>query len=651
MTIRAIALTSLLLLLCGVERSRASAGWRPVTIDELRMTAISIGDPEADAAVLFREGELNDNFPDGTSLKLYVRIKVFNDRGRRYGEVQIPYRVDLGKVTDVKARTVRPDGGPIEVEEKDIYDRIVLRTAHSVWRAKVFSMPAVEAGSIIEYRYRITYPAGFRYFQLELQSDLFIKELRYNIQPQLASKLDVRWVSFNTPDTRKFTPVWNGAYEIKAENIKPFRQEPLMPPELGVKMWGWLYYSNELETDPDKYWRNYAERMRDRTLIETNPTRAIKRVVESITLSSEGSREKISRIYDYVQNEIQNIGLRDERPGEEESGGASKRNNSADETIRRRYGSPREINRLFVAMLRAVGLDARVAELTTRDENFFHRTFADAFQFNSEVTAVISKDGSVQFFDPGTRNCPLGMLAWEKEGVLALVYGGRDWRFVETPLSEASRSSEDHEIGATLEPSGDVVARATMKATGQRAMELRNEMTGATRDEQARRILALVREVLPGTNENESSVEPRDLTTGNGTAGASYTIRAQQFAERTEARLLLRPALLSHRDDVSISAPRRVNSIYFHYPRAENDKVVIDPPRGYSAENLPEPVDIDIGAARYHCEFAREGERVVYKRSLLINAISFTADQYTTVKAFFDRVHQADRTAVSFKQL
>ena len=41
-------------------------------------------------------------------------------------------------------------------------------------------------------------------------------------------------------------------------------------------------------------------------------------------------------------------------------------------------------------MLRAAGLDARVAELTTRDENFFHRSFPDSFQFNSEVTAVVS---------------------------------------------------------------------------------------------------------------------------------------------------------------------------------------------------------------------------------------------------------------------
>ena len=55
-------------------------------------------------------------------------------------------------------------------------------------------------------------------------------------------------------------PVWDGTDNIKAENILPFRREPLMPPELTIKMWGWLYYSDETETKPEKYWRNYAER-------------------------------------------------------------------------------------------------------------------------------------------------------------------------------------------------------------------------------------------------------------------------------------------------------------------------------------------------------------------------------------------------------
>ncbi|HVG20727.1 MAG TPA: DUF3857 and transglutaminase domain-containing protein, partial [Blastocatellia bacterium] len=345
-----------------------ASSWRTVTEQDLAMTADAIGDPEADAAILFREGELNDKYAEGTSLKSYLRIKIFNERGRRYKDVQLPYKVELGRVTDVSARTIRPDGSVVEVAGRDIFDKVLMKTSHGIWRAKVFSMPAVEPGAIIEYRYRQTYPEGFRYFALDLQSELFTKELHYSIQPPVASKLGVRWVAFNAQDPKRFAPKWDGTFDIRAENIPPFRREPLMPPDLGVKMWGWLYYSNETETDPDKYWREYARRMHDRARYETDPARAIRRVVDSITLSTDGLAEKIARIYSYVQKEIRNVDFKDDHAeGEAETG--LKKNDSAEDTIRRRYGSPRDINRLFISMLRAAGLDARVAELTTRDEN------------------------------------------------------------------------------------------------------------------------------------------------------------------------------------------------------------------------------------------------------------------------------------------
>ena len=117
------------------------------------MTPRALGDPDADAAILFRDGELNDTYLDGTSLKIYIRIKIFNDRGRRYAEVQLPYRVELGRLSDVHARTIRPDGSSIEVEARDIFDKVVLKTNRGPAR-KVFTMPGVEAGANIEYRYR-----------------------------------------------------------------------------------------------------------------------------------------------------------------------------------------------------------------------------------------------------------------------------------------------------------------------------------------------------------------------------------------------------------------------------------------------------------------------------------------------------------------
>lgn len=631
--------------------NECEANWRPVTPEDLSTTAAALGIPDADAAILFREGELNDTYTDGTSLKVYIRIKTFNDRGRRYAEVQLPYRVELGRISDVEARTIRPDGSRVEVESRDVFDKVLLRTKHGIWRAKVFTMPAVEAGAIIEYRYRQTYPQGFRYFALDLQSDLFIRELRYRIQPPIASKLDVRWVTFNAPDPRRFAPTWNGSFNIRAENIQPFRREPLMPPELGVKMWGWLYYSRDADPSPDKYWREYAERRHQRINHATNPSRVIRRVVETITLARDGPREKIARIYEYVQNEIHNQGFNDDKDAEGDPDPGLKKNKSVDDTIRRRYGTPADINLLFISMLRAAGLDARLAELTTRDENFFHRSFPDAFQFNSELTAVLARDGSVLFFDPGTPHCPPGLLSWEKEGTTALVCGAGDWRFVETPVSDPLLNAEERIIRAAPAADGSIDAHVELKISGQRAIELRGLFVDQSPDEQHKHILREWRGMLATAQVDDSSVSistPKNVT---APVLASYNFKAQHLAARTETRLLVRPALLSHRDESVLPALTRANRICFPHPWSERDRVVIEPPRGYEIEQLPEAIDLDIGAAHYRSSFAREGECVVYERRLVVNATSFSVDQYPAVKAFFDRVLQADNASISFRQL
>jgi transglutaminase-like putative cysteine protease len=637
----------LIALCCLVQLDAAGGriGWKPIKPEDFKITPSDIGDPDADAAVLFREGDLNDDDSDGTSLKVYVRIRIFTEQGRRYADVQLPYRADLGKITDVHARTVNQGGKEIEVESRDIFDKLIVTSEHSVWRSRTFSMPSASPGSIIEYRYRQTYPRGFRYFALDLQSDLFIKELQYKITPEPGSALQARWITFNARNPAQFTPSWDGSYNIKAQNIPPFRREPLMPPELAVKVWGWLYYSKETKTDPDQYWHEYGKEMSSRADIETRQNRAIRKVLDSITLTQDRPADKIRRIYAYVQNEIRNVGY----VGREHDSGKLKQNLTADETIRRRYGTPREINRLFVAMLRAAGIDCRIAELTTRDEVFFHRSFPDSFQFNSEVSVVFDSDGRPTFYDPGTPHCPNQMLAWQKESVPALVYDKLDPRFIETPIADALLTGEERLLDVVPLPDGRVRVHQDVRISGHEALDLRNDLDILTEEQQRRRVIAGVKEVVPSANVDESSVaivnagEPADPVV------LSCDFTAVGLAT-TERRILLRPALLCHKNEGLFTAPSRTNDVYFHHTWSEMDRVTLEIPEGYAPEQLPEDQTFDIGAARYQASFSRDGSKIVCQRKLVVNAIVFTPDQYVTVKAFFDRVHQADRTVVSLKR-
>ena len=622
---------------------RTGVGWKAVTLGDLRITATDIGEPGADAAILFREGELDDD-DQGTSLKVYVRVKIFTEHGRRYADVQLPYRTDLGKIVEVHARTVRPDGSIVPVDSRDIFDKLLLTTSHGVWRAKTFSLPSVEAGSIIEYRYRHTYPAGFRYFALDLQSDMFIKELVYRIKPADDSTLDVRWVTFNANRPDRFTPVWDGTYNIKAENIQPFRKEALMPPEQAVKMWGWLYYSKDTATDPTKYWRQYGEDMYYRMVAETRPTPVLDQVVQAIVLPSDGVEEKIARVYDYVQREIQNVAPADfDRE-------KLKSNDTAYQTLRRRYGTPRDINRLFIALLKAAGLDARVAELTTRDENFFHRSFADSFQLNGEVTAVLKPDGNIAFYDPGTPRCLRGVLAWEKEGVPALLYDPDAPRFVETPITLAANSSVTRVLTVSPLSDGRVTVHSEATLAGHRAMDCRKTLWGLVPAEQHKRMAALIRAKHDGAVLDEATIKIAGLDDLHSPVKVSCDFTAAAFAPPTEKRILLMPALLAAGDTPVLEGETRTNSVYLHYPWSQSDRMLIDVPAGFSPEQLPPPVNMDIGAAVYNLSFHLEGRRIVCERKLFVNGIIFKPDEYATLKSFFDRVHQSDRSVISLKR-
>lgn len=624
--------------------ARASSGWKPISDGDLKITAAEIGDRDADAAILFREGELDDDDTEGTSLKIYVRIKIFNERGRRFADVQLPYRVDLGRISDVHGRTVKPDGTTLDVEGKDIFDKLVATSGRHVWKAKTFSMPSAGVGSIIEYRYRQQYTAGFRYFALDLQSELFIKQLVYRIKPQGASPLDMRWITFNASDPDRFTPVWDGTYNIKAQNIAPFRREPLMPPDEAVKVWGWLYYSKDAETDPARYWKLYGQDMYWRMMAETRPSQPMRKVIDAIMLPTDSAERRIDRIYSYLQNEIRNVS-----DGELEAE-KLRRNTTADETLRRRYGTSRDINRLFVAMLRAAGFDARVGELTTRDENFFHRTFADAFQFNSEVTALVSPGREMRFFDPGTPMCPTGLLSWEKEGVAALVYDRESPEFVVTPISVAACNVTAKTLVVKPLSDGRSDVEAVVTLGGQSALEFRSALKGLGPDDQRKVVASRLRESGPSSNIDESSIKISGAEAWEGPLKISYHFVAPLFSAPTETRLLLRPALLAHKDESLLAASKRTNSVYFPYPWSEEDLIEIQVPEGFMPEQPPDDVDVNIGVGSYRSGYRLQKDRITFTRNLTVNGFIIIPQQYQTLKTFFDRAHEGDRGFVSLKK-
>jgi uncharacterized protein DUF3857 len=138
--------------------------------------------PGADAMVLYREVNVDAK---SASVNNYMRIKIFTQAGvKSQADIEIPYAGSQGEsIQGVQARTIRPDGSVVNFDGKP-FDKEIVKGAGVKYLAKTFTMPNVEPGSIIEYRYREQYDDRY-YWSLgwTVQEDLFTRLARFSIKP------------------------------------------------------------------------------------------------------------------------------------------------------------------------------------------------------------------------------------------------------------------------------------------------------------------------------------------------------------------------------------------------------------------------------------------------------------------------------------
>src|SRR5438105_6979327 len=161
----------------------ARAQWTPPTQEELQMTS-QPEVPGAPAVYLYREEATDDNMH---SWSKYVRLKVLNERGKEYANVQLDqysgedregYREGY-KVTDIQGRTIHPDGTIIPFTGKP-FEKLIEKSHGFKYTAKVFTLPDVEVGSIIEYRFTLRWD-DYQYIAPSwlIQSDLYTRKAHY----------------------------------------------------------------------------------------------------------------------------------------------------------------------------------------------------------------------------------------------------------------------------------------------------------------------------------------------------------------------------------------------------------------------------------------------------------------------------------------
>src|SRR5690242_3291746 len=109
-----------LFLVVPVFSSAQNLDWLPITPQDLKISQVP-GAPGASAIQLYYADYIDD---EAQTEFFYRRIKVLNDKGNSYADVEIVVPSE-GSISGLKARTVHPDGKIIEFTGKPFQKVIV----------------------------------------------------------------------------------------------------------------------------------------------------------------------------------------------------------------------------------------------------------------------------------------------------------------------------------------------------------------------------------------------------------------------------------------------------------------------------------------------------------------------------------------------
>jgi hypothetical protein len=620
-------------------------GFQPVNPDELKMTSEPQA-PGAPAIILYRQVDRDDNryTPHEDN---YLRIKILNEEGRKHANVEIVFMKGFEDITNVHARSIKPNGTITEFDGK-VFEKTIAKSREEAYLAKSFTIPDVEVGSIIEYYYTVDFKEYY-VFQSHwiLSQELFTKDARFSLKPYSSSynEFHLRWTWNQLPTGAepKQEPMTH-IIRMEAHNIPAFLPEDHMPPENEFKSRVDFIYDRELpENDSDRYWRNLGKKRNGALESFVGKRQAMEQAVAQIVSPNDAPEVKLRKIYDRVQ-QIRNTSYEIQKTEQEEKRDKEKPPENVEDVWKRGYGNGQQLTWLFLGMARAAGFEAYGCWVADRRNYFFNPKLMKSIELDSNVV-LVKVDGKDMYFDPGGAYTPFGLLEWVETGVTGLRLDKDGGSWIQTTLPQPSESQIRREAKLTLSDSGDLEGQVTVTYTGLEAMYHR--VRERHEDDTARKkyLEDAIKDQIPSAAEVELANKP-DWTSSETPLVAVLNLKIPGWASSAGKRATMPVGFFSAHEKHVFEHTDRVFPVYFEYPYEKLDDVTIDLPLGWQVSSVPPPQTQDGHVLQYTMKVENNNGTLHVFRKFDVDMLLLPVKYYPALREFFQVVRSGDEQQI-----
>jgi len=649
----------LVLLLAGVARARAAdkkdepVPWPEITEQERALKSVP-QDPEADAVILrrARQGRIDDDGHHLWNILDYQwRMKILNDRGKRYAEVHIPSQ-KYSEVSGIEARTIKPDGTIMPVAPDQIFKKLVEKGRGYKLEEFVFSFPAVEPGAIIEYRYRR------RVTSIIYIEPWFFAGPEFTLDSSMSQMIH-EWTTYRIlcdkcPNPEPDSTPWKEGKKkgklltMEMKNVPAYRQERLMPPvaevspriEMVLKALEGaqieeLGREDNLFTDWDsvaRYTRyHYAKSYKVDEV-------SVKQAVAGWTQGIANKDDKIKAIFRHVTDDFHY------EPYEAVYALTS----SIADLLKTKTADNEEKAVLLVAALRSIGVPANIVLVVGRGKGALVTTYYSLSQFSHVIVAVPQPDNTAIWLDPTVAYVPYGFMPWQDSGTGALYITETGSALINLPQKDET-SGTRYQVTVKPREDGGADLDVVAEFQGEDAIEMRQELLPAAESARTAYLQFWLKEARPGAA--LKSFQTEDLEVIDKPLRIKMSIEAPELVTKAESLLLVRDCVLDCEDSNPISRAERSYPFYVDRGWNKEETVTIVPPAGMKAAAPPKPVALKsaLGSLTLSCSSQADGAMRCTRRFTAPRG-RWPAAEQDNIRRMFDSIVEADRTTVAFQE-
>jgi hypothetical protein len=612
------------------------------TPEELKMTSDQAA-PDAAAVYLFRQETSDDKLHIHS---LYARIKILTEKGKEYGDVEIPpYQGRTFSIRAVQGRTIHSDGTVIPFTGKPI-EKLLIKRGNLRVMTKVFSLPDVQVGSIIEYRYILSYDDNIASSpQWYIQQPLYVHKAHYHFVPTQRELISDRehgnlvnglLYSSVLPPGYQVTSGAEG-YDLVVEHIPAEPDEDYMPPMQSISYRVLFYYSSyrsgvEFWKEQGKYWSKSVDHF-------AQPSGKLQAAVQQLVAPTDTQEQKLGKIYAAVM-QLENTSFTRQHSDEENKAEGLKVK-TADDIWEQKRGNDDELTRLFIALARAAGMKAYAMIVTDRNQGLLVQSYMDWDQLNDEI-AIVPVDGKDMYFDPGERYCEFGKLHWNHTLTQGVRQTDRGTEIAASPDLSYKDTQVSRFAELKIANDGRLEGQIRITLTGNEALRwrqaaLRTDVEQAKKDFEEELQQSMPAGVVVKTNHflgltdyDHTLMAQVDVSGSMGTATGKRVFLPGNFFEANAKPLFVQE--------------KRETPVDLHFPYLVKDQVILTLPAEFKIESTPKNIELPLPkCADYVANYKGTDTSYSYARLLIVANILYHPNEYPQLKDFYAKTNAQDQ--------